>query len=156
MTDFFISHTNVDRRWAEWIGWVLEAEGFKVILQAWDFLAGQNFVLAMQEATAKASTGDFSDNGKALFWGYSMGGWTGFGFLRLPVAPLLQVDYPTITMTANMPGASPATMAAAVATPLERHLGIIADVTGMSSDGLNPGRIERCHLQTRTLWARIS
>jgi multidrug efflux pump subunit AcrB len=85
-----------------------------------------------------------------------MGGWTGFGFLRLPVAPLPQVDYPTITVTANMPGASPATMAVAVATPLERHLGIIADVTGMSSDGLNPGRIEWCHLQTRTLWARIS
>jgi multidrug efflux pump len=34
-----------------------------------------------------------------------------FAFLRLPVAPLPQVDYPTITVTANMPGASPATMA---------------------------------------------
>jgi len=57
-----------------------------------------------------------------------------FAFLRLPVAPLPQVDYPTITVSANMPGASPATMAATVATPLERHLGIIADVTGMSSE----------------------
>ena len=57
-----------------------------------------------------------------------------FAFLRLPVAPLPQVDYPTITVSASMPGASPATMAATVATPLERHLGIIAEVTGMSSE----------------------
>src|SRR5712692_86977 len=54
-------------------------------------------------------------------------------FLRLPVAPLPQIDYPTITVTASMPGASPDTMAATVATPLERHLGIIADVTEMTS-----------------------
>ena len=39
-----------------------------------------------------------------------------FAFLRLPVAPLPQVDYPTITVSASMPGASPATMAATVAT----------------------------------------
>src|SRR5215471_17682955 len=57
-----------------------------------------------------------------------------FAFLRLPVAPLPQVDYPTITVTANLPGASPATMAATVATPLERHLGIVANVIGMSSE----------------------
>jgi multidrug efflux pump len=57
-----------------------------------------------------------------------------FAFLKLPVAPLPQVDYPTITVSANMPGASPATMAATVATPLERHLGIIANVVGMSSE----------------------
>jgi multidrug efflux pump len=57
-----------------------------------------------------------------------------FAFMRLPVAPLPQVDYPTITVSASMPGASPATMAATVATPLERHLGIIADVTGISSE----------------------
>src|SRR5580693_6360950 len=54
--------------------------------------------------------------------------------MRLPVAPLPQVDYPTITVSASMPGASPATMAATVATPLERHLGVIADVIGMSSE----------------------
>src|ERR1700751_5859564 len=57
-----------------------------------------------------------------------------FAFLRLPVAPLPQVDYPTITVSASMPGASPETMAATVATPLERHLGIIADVAEMSSE----------------------
>jgi multidrug efflux pump len=57
-----------------------------------------------------------------------------FAFLKLPVAPLPQVDYPTITVSANMPGASPATMPATVATPLERHLGIIANVVGMSSE----------------------
>ena len=56
-----------------------------------------------------------------------------FAFSKLPVAPLPQVDFPTISVNANMPGASPETMATTVATPLERHLGIIADVTEMTS-----------------------
>ncbi|MGC2203715.1 MAG: efflux RND transporter permease subunit, partial [Stellaceae bacterium] len=56
-----------------------------------------------------------------------------FAFLKLPVAPLPQVEYPTISVSAAMPGASPETMATTVATPLERHLGIIADVTEMTS-----------------------
>src|SRR5580704_6747373 len=54
-------------------------------------------------------------------------------FFLLPVAPLPQVDYPTISVQANLPGASPETMATSVATPLERHLGQIADVTEMTS-----------------------
>ncbi len=54
-------------------------------------------------------------------------------FFRLPVAPLPQVDFPTISVQAGMPGASPETMATSVATPLERHLGRIADVTEMTS-----------------------
>jgi multidrug efflux pump len=54
-------------------------------------------------------------------------------FFQLPVAPLPQVDYPTISVRAQMPGASPEVMAATVATPLERHLGQIADVTEITS-----------------------
>jgi multidrug efflux pump len=54
-------------------------------------------------------------------------------FFLLPVAPLPQVDFPTISVQASMPGASPETMSIAVATPLERHLGQIADVTEMTS-----------------------
>jgi multidrug efflux pump len=54
-------------------------------------------------------------------------------FFRLPVAPLPQVDFPTIVVEASMPGASPDVMAATVATPLERHLGTIADVSEMTS-----------------------
>jgi multidrug efflux pump len=56
-----------------------------------------------------------------------------FAYLRLPVSPLPQVDFPTISVFATMPGASPDTMATSVATPLERHLGIIANVTEMTS-----------------------
>jgi multidrug efflux pump len=56
-----------------------------------------------------------------------------FAFRSLPVSPLPQVDFPTISVTAQMPGASPETMAQTVATPLERHLGVIADVTEMTS-----------------------
>ncbi|MDR3450602.1 MAG: efflux RND transporter permease subunit, partial [Alphaproteobacteria bacterium] len=55
-------------------------------------------------------------------------------FSLLPVAPLPQVDFPTIAVTAGMPGASPETMASSVATPLERHLGQIADVAEMTSE----------------------
>src|SRR5580693_7620844 len=54
-------------------------------------------------------------------------------FTLLPVAPLPQVDYPTITVQASLAGASPETMAATVATPLERSLGEIADVTEITS-----------------------
>ena len=54
-------------------------------------------------------------------------------FFRLPVSPLPQVDFPTIAVHAALPGASPEVMATAVATPLERHLGQIADVTEMTS-----------------------
>ena len=50
-------------------------------------------------------------------------------FFLLPVSPLPEVDLPTISVSASLPGASPETMATSVATPLERHLGIISDVT---------------------------
>ncbi|TKC86763.1 nodulation protein [Trinickia terrae] len=56
-----------------------------------------------------------------------------FAFVRLPVAPLPQVDFPTISVQAQLPGASPETVATSVASPLERHLGTIADVTEMTS-----------------------
>src|SRR5262252_6418026 len=55
------------------------------------------------------------------------------GFLLLPVSPLPQVDFPTISVSANLPGASPEVMAASVAAPLERRLGQIAGVTEMTS-----------------------
>lgn len=54
-------------------------------------------------------------------------------FFHLPVAPLPQVDIPTIMVQASLPGASPSTMASTVASPLERHLGTIAGVTEMTS-----------------------
>jgi multidrug efflux pump len=56
-----------------------------------------------------------------------------FAYSKLPVSPLPQVDFPTISVSASMPGASPETMATTVATPLERHLGVIADVTEITS-----------------------
>jgi multidrug efflux pump len=63
-------------------------------------------------------------------------------FFLLPVSPLPQVDMPTISVQANLPGASPETMATAVATPLERQLGRIAGVTEMtSSSSLGSARI---------------
>jgi len=63
-------------------------------------------------------------------------------FFVLPVAPLPQVDYPTISVSASLPGASPDTMASSVATPLERRLGAIAGVNEMtSSSGTGSTRI---------------
>jgi len=55
------------------------------------------------------------------------------GLKLLPVSPLPQVDFPTITVQASLPGASPDTMASSVATPLERSLGRIAGITEMTS-----------------------
>src|SRR3982074_3426964 len=54
-------------------------------------------------------------------------------FGLLPVSPLPQIDFPTISVSASLPGASPETMASSVATPLERQFGRIAGVTEMTS-----------------------
>ena len=63
-------------------------------------------------------------------------------FSRLPVSPLPQVDFPTVSVSAQLPGASPETVATSVAAPLERHLGQIADVTEMTSQsGIGQTRI---------------
>ncbi|MGA8172999.1 MAG: efflux RND transporter permease subunit [Methylocystis sp.] len=63
--------------------------------------------------------------------GIALGG--ALAFFKLPVAPVPQVDIPTVTVLAQLPGASPETVANSVASPLERHLGQIADVTEMTS-----------------------
>ena len=57
-------------------------------------------------------------------------------YRMLPVAPLPQVEFPVIQVQAALPGASPETMASAVATPLERQFGRIAGVTEMTSTSL--------------------
>jgi multidrug efflux pump len=61
----------------------------------------------------------------------ALAGWV--AYLSLPVAPLPQIDFPTISISASLPGASPEIMAASVATPLERQLGHIAGITEMTS-----------------------
>jgi multidrug efflux pump len=58
-------------------------------------------------------------------------------FFLLPISPLPQVDFPTISVSANLPGASPETMATSVATPLEKRLGVISDVSEMTSSSRN-------------------
>ncbi len=52
MTDFFISYTAADKAWAEWIASVLQAAGYTMKIQAWDFRPGQNLVIAMHQAAA--------------------------------------------------------------------------------------------------------
>src|SRR5262245_7380285 len=52
--DFFISYNKADRQMAEWIAWQLEEAGYTVVIQAWDFLPGENFVLNMQSAAQQA------------------------------------------------------------------------------------------------------
>jgi multidrug efflux pump len=75
-----------------------------------------------------------------LTFGVTLAGAVAFGLL--PVAPLPQVDFPTISVQAQLPGASPEVMAATVATPLERALGRIAGVTEMtSSSSLGNARV---------------
>jgi multidrug efflux pump len=63
-------------------------------------------------------------------------------YSRLPVSPLPQVDYPTIAVSASLPGADPETVSTSVAEPLERYLGQIADVTEItSSSSMGQARI---------------
>jgi len=66
-----------------------------------------------------------------LTFGVALCGFVAFGLL--PVAPLPKIEAPAIFVTASLPGASPEVMASSVATPLERHLGAIADVDDMTS-----------------------
>src|SRR5260221_7370696 len=51
LKDFFVRYNKADRKWAEWIAWQLEEAGYSTIIQDWDFLAGANFVVKMDEAT---------------------------------------------------------------------------------------------------------
>ena len=53
--DFFISYTSADKSWAEWIAWELEQAKFSVVIQAWDFRPGSNFVLEMDRAAREAA-----------------------------------------------------------------------------------------------------
>ena len=57
----------------------------------------------------------------------------GLAYTRLPVSDLPTVDFPTITVSASLPGASPETMASAVATPLEKQFTTIAGLDNMTS-----------------------
>src|SRR6516162_7963997 len=57
-------------------------------------------------------------------------------FIRRPVAPLPKVDFPTLNVNGGLPGASPETMASAVATPLERRFGRIAGVSEITSTSI--------------------
>jgi multidrug efflux pump len=66
-----------------------------------------------------------------LTFGVALAG--AFAYLKLPVSPLPQVDYPTISVSASLPGADPVTVSTSVAEPLERYLGQIADVTEITS-----------------------
>jgi Tfp pilus assembly protein PilF len=52
--DFFVSYTSADRPWAEWIAWELEQAGHSVVIQAWDFAPGSNFVVEMDSAAQNA------------------------------------------------------------------------------------------------------
>jgi TIR domain len=56
--DFFVSYTSADQAWAEWIAWQLEAEGYSVVVQAWDFTAGRDWAHEMQQATAPAGAAE--------------------------------------------------------------------------------------------------
>lgn len=53
--DFFVSYAQPDRPWAEWIAWTLEDASYRVLIQAWDFTPGSNWVRGMDEGVAAAS-----------------------------------------------------------------------------------------------------
>ena len=53
--DFFVSYTQTDRAWAEWIAWTLEEDGYRVLMQAWDFVPGSNWMQGMQAGIRDAA-----------------------------------------------------------------------------------------------------
>jgi tetratricopeptide (TPR) repeat protein len=53
--DFFVSYTQADRAWAEWIAWLLEEDGHRVLVQAWDFVPGSNWIAGMQAGARDAA-----------------------------------------------------------------------------------------------------
>jgi tetratricopeptide (TPR) repeat protein len=53
--DFFVSYTEADRAWAEWIAWLLEQDGYRVLVQAWDMVAGSNWISRMDQGVARAA-----------------------------------------------------------------------------------------------------
>ncbi len=73
-------------------------------------------------------------------------------FTLLPVAPLPNIDVPAININAALPGASPEVMASTVATPLERHLGSIADVDDMTSSS----NVGSTNIQLTSAWIATS
>ncbi len=79
--DFFISYTQADRAWAEWIAWQLEAERYTTVLQAWDFRPGENFVVRMRNALQQADRTIAVLSQAYLASRYGTDEWTG-AFLR--------------------------------------------------------------------------
>jgi tetratricopeptide (TPR) repeat protein len=53
--DFFVSYTQADRAWAEWIAWLLEEDGYRVLVQAWDMVAGSNWISRVDRGVARAT-----------------------------------------------------------------------------------------------------
>jgi hypothetical protein len=53
--DFFVSYTQADRAWAEWIAWLLEEDGHRVLIQAWDMVAGSRWIRRMDQGVQHAA-----------------------------------------------------------------------------------------------------
>src|SRR5215472_19185386 len=52
--DFFVSYTQADRAWAEWIAWQLEEDGYRVLIQAWDMVPGSDWTQRVHEGVRQA------------------------------------------------------------------------------------------------------
>jgi hypothetical protein len=83
VADFFVSYTSADRAWAEWVAWQLEQAGYSVIVQAWDFEPGDNFVVRMRDALEQADRTLALVSAAYLASPYCTDEWTG-AFLHDP------------------------------------------------------------------------
>jgi len=50
-----VSYTQADRAWAQWIAWLLEEDGYRVLVQAWDMVAGSNWISRMDQGVARGA-----------------------------------------------------------------------------------------------------
>jgi len=81
--NFFVSYTGTDRPWAEWVAWQLEQAGYSVVLQAWDFEPGDNFVVRMRDALERTDRTIALISAAYLGSPYCTDEWTG-AFIRDP------------------------------------------------------------------------
>ena len=182
--DFFVSYTSADRAWAEWIAWQLEAEGYQVIVQAWDFTAGRDWAHEMQHATATAervaavlsATYLRSSHGEAEWRAFYAEDPSGERGLLLPVR-VDEVDPPGLLKTrvyvdlvgedaagarkALLAAASPAALPVVVDLQSEKGLWAegggwprLADFFVATAAPIGPGRVDRLAAGSRGLPGR--
>jgi hypothetical protein len=138
--DFFVSYTGADQAWAEWIAYVLEEEEYRVVIQAWDFRPGGNFVLEMQRAASTADRTIAVLSPEYLTSGYAAAEWA--SALAQDPQGIRKKLLPVMVRHCEVPGL----LTAVVRMDLENQTEAAA--RKILTDGVNKGRAKPAHRPT--------